>query len=149
MELFEVIKEFIKPELIVLIPVLYIIGIGFKKTDLIQDKIIPVALGLVSIGLTALYILATTDMSGLKEVFMAVFTALTQGVLIAGASVYANQIYKQLQKQEVLLWLAKEKVREKNRRIIMEELIPGFIPEEDIPVADENTEHHDGEMEEI
>lgn len=31
----------------------------------------------------------------------------------------------------------------------MEELIPGFIPEEDIPVADENTEYYDGEMEEI
>lgn len=98
MELFEVVKEFIKPELIILIPVLYIIGIGFKKTTLIQDKLIPVALGLTSIILTALYILATTQMSGYKEVIMAVFTALTQGVLIAGASVYANQIYKQLKK---------------------------------------------------
>lgn len=98
MEMFEVVKEFIKPELIILIPVLYIIGMGFKKTSLIQDKVIPVALGLISIVLTALYILATTDMSGLKVVFMAAFTALTQGVLIAGASVYANQIYKQLQK---------------------------------------------------
>jgi hypothetical protein len=98
MELFEVVKEFIKPELIILIPVLYIIGLGFKKTTLIQDKLIPIALGLTSIVLTALYILATTQMSGYKEVVMAVFTALTQGVLIAGASVYANQIYKQLKK---------------------------------------------------
>lgn len=98
MELFEVVKEFIKPELIILIPVLYIIGLGFKKTTLIQDKLIPIALGLTSIVLTALYILATTQMSGYKEVIMAVFTALTQGVLIAGASVYANQIYKQLKK---------------------------------------------------
>lgn len=31
----------------------------------------------------------------------------------------------------------------------MEELIPGFVPEEGVPVADENTEHYDGEMEEI
>ena len=98
MELFEVIKEFIKPELIVLIPVLYIIGLGFKKTSLIKDKFIPVALGLISIILTGLYIFATTYMTGAKEITMAIFTALTQGVLIAGASVYANQIYKQLQK---------------------------------------------------
>lgn len=49
----------------------------------------------------------------------------------------------------MLLWLAKEEEKEKDRRINMEELIPGFIPEEDIPVADENTEHYDGEMEEI
>lgn len=98
MEIFEVAKEFIKPELLVLIPVLYIIGAGFKKTTLLKDNLIPVALGIISIFLTALYIVATTEMSGVKEVTMAFFTALTQGVLIAGASVYANQIYKQLKK---------------------------------------------------
>ena len=31
----------------------------------------------------------------------------------------------------------------------MEDLIPGFIPEEDVPVADENTTHYDGDMEVI
>lgn len=31
----------------------------------------------------------------------------------------------------------------------MEDLIPGFIPEEDVPVADENTVHYDGDMEVI
>lgn len=98
MEIFEVIKEFIKPELLVLIPVLYIIGVGFKKTTLLKDKYIPVVLGLISIVLSGLYIFATADISGAKEITMAIFTALTQGVLIAGASVYANQIYKQLQK---------------------------------------------------
>ena len=98
MELFELVKEFIKPELIVLIPVLYIIGLGFKKTTLLKDKYIPLVLGLISIVLTGLYIFATTDMTGSKEIVMAIFTALTQGVLIAGASVYANQIYKQLNK---------------------------------------------------
>lgn len=98
MEIFEVVKEFIKPELLVLIPVLYIIGLGFKKTTLLKDKFIPVALGLISIFLTGLYIFATSNITGAKEITMAIFTALTQGVLIAGASVYANQIYKQLQR---------------------------------------------------
>ena len=31
----------------------------------------------------------------------------------------------------------------------MEELIPGFIPEEGVTVATEDTEHYEGEMEEI
>lgn len=31
----------------------------------------------------------------------------------------------------------------------MEDLIPGFIPEEDVPVANENTIHYDGDMEVI
>lgn len=98
MEMFDVFKEFIKPELLVLIPVLYIIGVGFKKTSVLKDKLIPIALGTISILLTSLYIFATTDIAGAKDIVMAIFTALTQGVLLAGASVYANQIYKQLQK---------------------------------------------------
>lgn len=98
MEMFNMIKDFIKPELLVLIPVLYIVGLGFKKTSLIKDKFIPLLLGSISILLAGLYTFATSDVNGIKEITMAIFTAITQGVLIAGASVYANQIYKQLQK---------------------------------------------------
>lgn len=99
MEIFEMVKEFIKPELLILIPVLYIIGVGFKKSlFILQDRFIPIALGLISILLSGMYIFATTTMTGAKEITMAIFTALTQGVLLAGASVYANQIYKQLKK---------------------------------------------------
>ena len=98
MEMFNMIKDFIKPELLVLIPVLYIVGRGFKKTSLIKDKFIPLLLGSISILLAGLYTFATSDVNGIKEITMAIFTAITQGVLIAGASVYANQIYKQLQK---------------------------------------------------
>ena len=97
MEMFDMIKDFIKPELLVLIPVLYIVGHGFKKTSLIKDKFIPLLLGSISILLAGLYTFATSDVNGIKEITMAIFTAITQGVLIAGASVYANQIYKQSQ----------------------------------------------------
>ena len=98
MEMFNMIKDFIKPELLVLIPVLYIVGNGFKKTSLIKDKFIPLLLGSISILLAGLYTFATSDVNGINEITMAIFTAITQGILIAGASVYANQIYKQLQK---------------------------------------------------
>ena len=33
--------EYIKPELLILIPVLYVIGMAVKKTALIADKLIP------------------------------------------------------------------------------------------------------------
>lgn len=99
MEMFEMVKEFIKPELLILIPVLYILGVGFKKTSLIKDKYIPIALGVISIVLSSLYLFATSDVSGAKEIVMFIFTAITQGVLLAAGSVYANQIYKQLNKK--------------------------------------------------
>ena len=74
--------EYIKPELLILIPVLYVIGMAVKKTALIADKLIPLVVGAIGILLSVIFA-------------MAIFTALTQGVLVGGASVYANQIFKQ------------------------------------------------------
>ena len=97
MEFVEIFKEFVKPELIILIPVLYLVGMGIKRTSL-KDSLIPIFLGIIAIGLSALYVFATSDIHNGKDIAMAVFTALTQGVLMAGGSVYFNQIYKQLSK---------------------------------------------------
>lgn len=97
MEFFEIVKDYIRPELLILIPVLYLIGVGIKKTAL-KDEIIPFLLGTVAIILSALYIFATGDIHNAKEVAMAIFTAITQGILVSGASVYFNQLYKQLKK---------------------------------------------------
>lgn len=91
--------EYIKPELLVLIPVLYLIGVAVKSSK-IADKYIPFILGGVAIAMSALWIFATSEMGGASDVVMAIFTALTQGVLIAGASVYVNQIIKQTGKDE-------------------------------------------------
>jgi hypothetical protein len=87
--------EYIKPELMILVPVLYLLGLGIKKTTLIQDKLIPVVLGLSGVVLSIIYVLATADLSGGKNIAMAIFTGLTQGILVSGTSVYANQIFKQ------------------------------------------------------
>ena len=40
------------------------------------------------------------EISNYKELAAAFFTAVTQGVLVAGASVYAKQLYIQAKKQE-------------------------------------------------
>ncbi len=97
MEMVEVIKEYIKPELFILIPVLYLIGMGIKKTPL-SDTLIPFILGLTAVLLSALYIFATGDMHTAKDIAMAIFMAITQGILISGTSVYFNQLYKQYKK---------------------------------------------------
>ena len=89
------ITNYIQPELLILIPVLYFIGLGVKNTN-IQDKFIPIILGAVGIVLAGVYVLSVNVLGSWQSVLTALFTAITQGVLCAGASVYANQVYKQL-----------------------------------------------------
>ena len=91
-------QDYIKTELLVLVPVLYLVGVGLKKSKL-PDKWIPVTLGAVSITLSAVWVIATSDLSGISQIASAFFTAVTQGVLAAGASVYANQLYVQASKE--------------------------------------------------
>lgn len=98
MELFEFVKEFIRPELLVLVPVLYFVGVGLKKAQAFADKYIPLALGAAGIALSVLYVLATVQLGGWQNVLLAAFTAVTQGLLAAGCSVYINQIVKQAKK---------------------------------------------------
>ena len=95
----ELLNEYIKPELLVLIPVLYLLGVAIKKSN-IADKFIPWILGGVSVALSALWIFASGSIENAADVSLAIFTALTQGVLIAGASVYINQLVKQTGKDE-------------------------------------------------
>ncbi len=96
----ENLREFIRPELLVLIPVLYIIGANLKMSGAFPDKHIPLTLGLIGIALAAIYIASTVSFVGTAEVFGAMFMAITQGVLCAGASVYVNQVIKQEGKDE-------------------------------------------------
>ena len=89
--------DYIRPELLALVPVLYIIGTWLKKSTF-RDENIPVFLGCVSIGLASLYVLASFSLNGIREWMTAIFTAITQGVLCAGAAVFTNQVLKQSSK---------------------------------------------------
>lgn len=90
-------QEYIKSELLVLVPVLYIIGMGLKKSKL-KDKWIPMVLGIISVTLSAIWVIATSQITNMQEVAAALFTAVTQGILAAGASVYASQLHIQAHK---------------------------------------------------
>lgn len=92
-------QDYIKTELLILVPVLYFLGIGLKKSKL-PDKRIPIVLGISAVMLSAIWVVSTVDISGLQEAASAIFTAVTQGVLVAGASVYANQLYIQAKKEK-------------------------------------------------
>ena len=100
MNLVEMLKEYIKPELLVVAIVLYFIGIGLKNTELIKDKFIPIILGILGVIISAIYIIATSTINGYQEILTVIFTSIVQGILVAGASVYINQIIKQSSKEE-------------------------------------------------
>ena len=90
----EALKELVKPELAILIPVMWAIGYAIKNTQKIDDKYIPIILGVVSILLTALGLLATVE----SNLITLLFAAITQGIIIAAVAVYGNQIVKQMSK---------------------------------------------------
>ena len=92
--------NYVQPELIIVAVVLYFIGMGFKKAETVPDKYIPLALGGIGIALCAIWVLATCPLDSGQNIAMAVFTAIIQGILVAGLSTYVNQIIKQTQKTE-------------------------------------------------
>lgn len=96
----EQIMNYVKPELIVVAVALYFIGMGLKKAEAVADKYIPLILGWIGIVLCALWVLASGPLTSAQEIVMAVFTAVIQGILVAGLSTYVNQIIKQINKTE-------------------------------------------------
>ena len=94
------INNYIMPELLVLVPVLYMVGIAIKKSN-IKDCLIPATLGTIGIALAGLWIFANTLIADSQQVAMALFSAITQGIIIAGVAVYGNQIVKQFNKEEI------------------------------------------------
>ena len=96
----EQIMNYVKPELIVVAVVLYFIGMGLKQAQAVKDKYIPLILGAVGIVLCAIWVLGNSPLGTGQDIAMAVFTAIVQGILVAGLSTYINQIVKQSGKVE-------------------------------------------------
>ena len=95
----ENIINFVKPELLVLVLVLWIVGKALK-TSQIKDKHIPAILGACGIALAVVWVLATSPIGTYQEVLSATFTGVTQGIITAGLAVYGNQLLKQAGKEE-------------------------------------------------
>lgn len=93
------IQQYIREELLILVPVLYAIGMFLKKS-ILSDKWIPIVLGVTGIILSLLWILSTENIDSFQDFTMILFAAVTQGILVAGSSVYVNQMYIQSKKGE-------------------------------------------------
>ena len=80
------ILNYVVQEGLVMIPVLYIIGEIVKGTELLSNKWIPLVILIVSLGFTPLLLGAYTADN------------IVQAVLVAGATVFGNELIKQTSK---------------------------------------------------
>ena len=94
------IMNYVKPELLIVAIVLYFLGTWLKKAAFMKDKYIPLVLGIVGIFVCGIWVMATASFATGQDIALAVFTAIVQGILVAGLSTYVNQIFKQLNKEE-------------------------------------------------
>ena len=92
-------SDFIEPELYIIVPVLYVVGMIIKKSN-IKDNYIPIILGLFGIFLVTVYELAYHLPCESSNIPSLIFASITQGILCASASVYANNIVKQLKENK-------------------------------------------------
>ena len=77
--------QYVTENALVLIPVLYVIGSILKGIEKIKDKYIPIILLPIGIALAIAIGGASVD-------------AVIQGILVTGATVYGNQLIKQMSK---------------------------------------------------
>lgn len=95
MEFFEMVKEYVKPELLLVIPVLWGLGHALKTAKTFRDEMIPLVLIAAGIILSSLWIVGTANLAGWQSIILCVFTAVTQGVLCGSAAVGLHQLKKQ------------------------------------------------------
>ena len=91
----EDIASYISPELLVLVPALFLVGMAIKRFGS-DDRAIPLVLGLLGMMLACLYGLAT--MKAGDTVPMVLFTGILQGIFCAAGAVYAHQSVHQWNK---------------------------------------------------
>lgn len=96
----EQIMNYVKPELVVVAIVLYFVGMAVKQSETVADKYIPSILGIAGVVICGIYVVASCSLGTGQDIAMAVFTAIIQGILVAGLSNYVNQLIKQLGKEE-------------------------------------------------
>ena len=84
--------EYVKPELSLLVVMLYGLWMILKDTK-IKDKYIPLTLTVAGILLANLYVIGVSGFSAVN-----IFSGIVQGVLCTATSVYGNQLLKQFKK---------------------------------------------------
>ena len=88
--------EFIPSNLIILVAVLYVLGVGLKKSK-VKDKYITVVLLILGITIAVLLSIISAQY---KTMLDAIINGDMQGVLCWGVAIGVNQTAKQLNKEE-------------------------------------------------
>lgn len=96
----EQIMNYIKPELFVMVFVLYFFRACLEKAQFVKDKYIPFALGITGILVCGVWVLGSCPLGNFQEIAIALFTAIVQGVLAAGLSTYVDQLAKRRNKED-------------------------------------------------
>ncbi|MDR7812749.1 phage holin family protein [Lacrimispora sp.] len=96
----EEIINYVKPELVVVAVVLYLLWQWIKQSQTIKYKYIPMINGAAGIVLCSVYVISMCDVYTIQQIATAAFTAITQGILAAGLSTYVDQLMKQSGKKE-------------------------------------------------
>jgi len=81
--------DFILEDGLIMIPTLYVLAEIIKMTDIINTRFIPVILLALSIAITPLILTGGYNADNI-----------VQAILIAGATVFSNQVYKQTRSDE-------------------------------------------------
>lgn len=84
-------EKYLIKEMLILIPVLYVLGMVIKTTPKVKDWVIPWILLVVGVVFAILVSLGT-DIS--------IVDAVIQGILVAGVTVFANQLIVQTKYKE-------------------------------------------------
>ena len=92
MDFMALISEFVKPELLVIAVLCYILGVFLKNAAFFADKWIPFAVLVFGIVMAILYIAIMLDTGFIPKTILGGFI---QGILCAALAVFANQLYKQ------------------------------------------------------
>ncbi|SET56277.1 Phage holin family Hol44, holin superfamily V [Lacrimispora sphenoides] len=100
MIIMEEIINYVKPELVIVAVVLYLLGQWIKQSQTIKDKYIPIINGAAGIVLCSVYVMSMSEVYTIQQIATAAFTAITQGILVAGLSTYVDQLMKQYGKKE-------------------------------------------------
>lgn len=90
-EIMNLFNQYARSELMILVPVLYFITMLIHKSD-IPDLKISLIVTAISVILSILYSVAVVNIFSLSTLLLAVFSGFTQGVLFAGASMFAGLI---------------------------------------------------------
>jgi uncharacterized membrane protein len=91
--------QYIKPELLILVPVLFAAGFLLKRSRVRGFKI-PFILGAIGIILSTIWTISTGSDFSWRGLLGEIFTGITQGILTAAVSDYAYQLVKQGQQAQ-------------------------------------------------